>query len=164
MFPRKGIPIGNLTSQIFANIYMNEFDQFIKHTLRVKNYLRYTDDFLIISENLEYLKGLINKLRLFLREELQLEMHPKKVSIMKYDQGIDFLGYVIFPYHVLLRRKTWKRIIRNIKNKIYSYKQGMVSEESLKQTLQSYLGVLSHAHAYKLSEYLKNQFWFWMKE
>ncbi|HEY9583449.1 MAG TPA: RNA-directed DNA polymerase [Candidatus Paceibacterota bacterium] len=160
----RGVPIGNLTSQIFANVYMNEFDQFVKHELKVKNYIRYTDDFLIVSENEEYLKSLIPKLQSFLLEKLILELHPRKVAIRKYHQGIDFLGYVIFPHHCLLRARTRKRIFKNLKYKINNYKSGIITRETLDQSIQSYLAVLSHANAYKLGESLKNQIWFWLNE
>ncbi len=164
LFSKKGVPIGNLTSQIFANIYMNEFDQFVKHGLKVKYYARYTDDFVIISENLNYLKELLPKLKTFLSEKLKLELHPGKIIIRKFHQGVDFLGYVIFPHHHLLRSKTKERILKNIRKKVVRYHEGFTSENQTKQSLQSYLGVLSHADAYDLAEDLKNQFWFWMKE
>ena len=150
-----------MTSQIFANIYLNEFDQFIKHTLKVKNYARYTDDFIIVSENRNYLENLLPQLRSFLSKTLKLEIHPQKVTIREYHTGVDFLGYVIFPHYRLLRVKTKRRIIRNIKKKIDAYKRGFIFERNLEQSFQSYLGVLSHANTYRLGEYLKNQYWFW---
>ena len=143
---------------------MNEFDQFIKHTLKVRNYIRYTDDFIIISESAVYLQHIIPKIQSFLKERLMLEIHPKKIGVRKYTQGIDFLGYVIFPHYILVRKKTKKRIVKNLKKKITCYKDGLISRESLFQTLQSYLGVLSHADEYDFSNYLKNQFWFWLNE
>jgi RNA-directed DNA polymerase len=159
---RKGVPIGNLTSQLFANVYMNEFDQFIKQELKVKYYARYTDDFIIVSRNIKYLESLIGPINVFLNQKLKLNLHPEKVSILKYVRGIDFLGYVIFPYHKLIRKRTWKRILRSLENKISMYKNGLVSKENLDQTLQSYLGILSHGNNHNLSEYLKNQYWFWL--
>ena len=164
LFNNNGIPIGNLTSQIFANIYMNEFDQFVKHTLKVKYYARYTDDFVIVSESEEYLKNLLVKLKEFLSEKLRLELHPNKVSITRHSKGIDFLGYVVFPHHILVRPKTRKRMIKKLKQKVDSYKRGLVSKDNLMQSLQSYLGVLSHADTYEFTESLKNNFWFWVNE
>ncbi|MCR4334639.1 MAG: RNA-directed DNA polymerase [Patescibacteria group bacterium] len=161
---RKGIPIGNLTSQIFANIYMNEFDQFIKHILKVKHYVRYTDDFVIVSNNKNYLIELIPKLQLFLLEKLKLTLHPKKVIIRKHNQGIDFLGYVILPKHIKLRTKTKQRIPKNLKKTVCLYKKGKINKLSLKSSLNSYLGVLSHADEYELSQEILNKFWFWLKE
>ena len=133
---RQGIPIGNLTSQLFANVYMNEFDQFIKHVLKVKLYARYTDDFIIISQNPVYLVGLLKPIQDFLKNTLHLNLHPGKVTIRKYSHGIDFLGYVILPHHRLIRKRTWKRILRKFQAKVRDCKQGGISKESLNQSLQ----------------------------
>jgi len=132
-FP-EGIPLGNLTSQIFANIYMNELDQFIKHKLRFKYYLRYADDFLILSGDNKSLQRLIVTIAEFSEINLKLELHPKKIILRNLNWGIDFLGYIVLPYYRLLRTKTKRRILKrvNIKN------------------LPSYLGLLSHANTYKL--------------
>jgi len=164
LFKRKGLPIGNLTSQLFANIYLNEFDQFIKHKLKIKHYIRYTDDFVIISEDKLYLGNLIKPIHSFLSDKLALELHPKKITIRKFHQGIDFLGYIVLPHHRLLRTKTKQRIFRKLKKRIKEYKKGIINKRTLEQSFQSYLGVLSHANTYKLSNELKNQFWFWLNE
>lgn len=159
-----GIPIGNLTSQLFANIYLNELDQFIKHELKVRYYIRYTDDFVILSQDYEYLIELIGKIALFLEEELKLDLHPRKVTIRKYTQGVDFLGYIVFPHHTLLRTKTKRRILRKLQQKVGEYNEGLMSRESLEQTFQSYSGVLSHANAFELERKIKNTFWFQAKK
>ena len=140
---------------------MNEFDQFVKHDLKIKHYARYTDDFVIISDNKEYLEKIIPKLEEFLSERLKLSLHPNKISIIPYGRGVDFLGQIVFPHHRLLRAKTKKRIFRKMKWKVEQYKSGVITEKSLNGSLQSYLGVLSHADTYEVSENLKNQFWFW---
>ena len=160
---RKGLPIGNLTSQIFANIYLNEFDQFVKNKLRVRYYARYTDDFVIVSDNKVYLQELLPKIRLFLLNNLDLELHPAKVSFLKFNKGVDFLGYVAFPKYRLVRTKTKRRMLRKIDQRIREYKTGKTSELTLKQSLNSYLGVLSHANTYKFKEKLLNDFWFKLK-
>lgn len=160
LFSKTGIPIGNLTSQIFANIYMNEFDQFVKHELKIKHYIRYTDDFVIVSADEKYLKEMIPRLQVFLHEKLRLKLHPNKIFIKKYHQGIDFLGHVIFLHYRLLRAKTKKRMIKNIQNKIFDFKHSIISEKNLQQTMQSYFGMLSHVNAYNLSKGIKNQFWY----
>ena len=164
LFGIKGVPIGNLTSQLFANIYMNELDQFIRHDLKVKYYARYTDDFIIVSDNKDYLEKLLPPIQSFLREKLKLKLHPSKVSIRKYRQGIDFLGYVALPHHIALRTKTRKRMMWKLRNKMAEYKNNTISKSTLLATFQSYLGVLSHADAHKLSQELRNQFWFWLNE
>jgi len=155
----KGLPIGNLTSQLFANVYMNEFDQFVKHTLRVKHYARYTDDFVIVSADEAQLKTLLPAMEDFLREKLRLTLHPEKVQIVKYRKGVDFLGYVQFPHYRLMREKSKQRMMRKLDGAAYRHRLGDLDDASITATLQSYLGVLSHADAYKLSERLKNQFW-----
>lgn len=155
----KGIPIGNLTSQLFANVYMNKFDQFIKHTLKVKNYARYTDDFVIIAKDREYLQNILPPVRDFLGEKLKLEMHPQKVTVRKYRQGADFLGYVVLPYHTALRTRTKKRMFRKMADRAAAYHNGAISKAAFEGALCSYLGVLSHADAHELTERFRNQFW-----
>src|SRR3989339_431700 len=161
LFNRKGVPIGNLTSQLFANTYMNEFDQFLKKDLKVEHYARYTDDFVVISGDREYLVKLIGSIQEFLKEKLQLGLHPDKVEIFRCNQGIDFLGYIMFPYHKLVRKRTVKRMFRKLKETAGKFQKGLISEEKAKASLNSYLGILSHANAKKLSENLVNKFWFW---
>jgi len=135
----KGIPLGNLTSQYFANIYLNEFDQFIKHKLKAKHYIRYTDDFVIFGRNQKFLKEIINPIDNFLKNKLKLSLHPDKIIMRKYNQGIDFLGYVTLPYHRVLRTKTKRRMFKKINH----------------NNLQSYLGVLGHCNGYKLRKKLE---------
>lgn len=161
LFERKGVPIGNLTSQLFANVYLNELDQFMKHKLKVKDYLRYTDDFMVVSRDRKYLEGLIPEIESFLKENLKLELHPNKVIINKFRQGHDFLGYVVRPHHILMRTKTKKRMFKKIKLNSENYKKGLISKTKVEQSFQSYLGVLTHADAFGLSEKLKNDFWLW---
>lgn len=161
LFERKGIPIGNLTSQLFANVYLNEFDQFMKHKLKVKHLIRYTDDFVIVSSDENYLRSLLPSISSFLEETLHLHLHPHKVSIRKFAQGIDFLGYIVLPHHRQMRLKTKRRMLRKLNEKASAVSAGCLSNERAAQSLQSYLGVLSHADCYRLSEDLRNQYWFW---
>lgn len=158
-YNHRGLPIGNLTSQLFANVYMNEFDQFIKHKLGVKYYIRYTDDFVIVADTKEYLLELLPHISKFLDTELGLKLHPHKVSIRKFRQGIDFLGYIVLPHHILLRTKTKRRIIRKLDQRVAEYKRGVITDETFNQSLQSYLGVFEHADAYNITEQLKNSIW-----
>lgn len=160
LFDHKGVPIGNLTSQLFANVYMDEFDQFMKRDLKVRWYARYTDDFIIVSHDRGYLEALVGRIEEFLDGRLKLKLHPEKVSIRKYSQGIDFLGYVVFPNHVLIRGRTKRRISRRLKEGIEGLNSGVTEKDKVAATLQSYLGALSHANAYRFSEELKNAFWF----
>jgi hypothetical protein len=122
--------------------------------------VRYTDDFAIISSDRAYLENLLEPISNFLRDRLALELHPNKVSIRKFHQGVDFLGYVSFPDYRVVRTKTRRRIFKKFKAKIAAYRTGLISEGMLMASLRSYLGVLSHADAYRLAEELKNLLWF----
>ncbi|MBA3603455.1 MAG: hypothetical protein H0W50_07395 [Parachlamydiaceae bacterium] len=154
-----GIPLGNATSQIFANIYLHELDNFIKQKLRERYYLRYCDDFIILSCNENHLKSLIPHIQKFLYQHLQLELHPKKLIIRKLNQGIDFVGYVLFLKHKLVRIRTKQRMKKRLKEVYENYLQGKMESVELDQRLQSYLGILSHANEYKLSQAIKNAYW-----
>ncbi|MBP7846154.1 MAG: group II intron reverse transcriptase domain-containing protein [Candidatus Pacebacteria bacterium] len=133
-----GLPLGNLTSQLFVNIYMNEFDQFVKHKLKVKYYVRYCDDFVFLSTDKDFLLKTLDKVNLFLNNRLKLKLHPNKVSIKTFASGVDFLGWVHFPKHRVLRTSTKRRAYKK-------FRAGW-SEESK----QSYLGLLSHGNTYKI--------------
>lgn len=160
----KGMPIGNLTSQLFANIYMDPLDQFIKHELKVKYYLRYADDFVILSDSKDQLEKLRPLIEEFLRSNLKFSLHPDKVIIRDYYLGIDFLGYIVFPHFVLPRTKTKRRIFKKVHQKVQLVKSQKLTPEQLNQTIQSYLGYLSHCNAFKLSQDLKNKVWFWLTD
>lgn len=153
----KGLPIGNITSQLFANIYLNQLDYFIKHKLRIKHYIRYCDDFVILSNNKEYLQKYILQIDNFLKNNLKLSLHPDKIDIRKYYQGIDFLGYISFPYFRILRTKTKRRIFKKLKQKTIQLKQNKILKESFNQTIQSYLGILKHCNSYRLQQELENK-------
>ena len=160
----KGAPIGNLTSQLFANIYMNEFDQFVKHNLKAEYYLRYTDDFVILHHDAKYLALLKDKIADFLKTHLDLSLHPTKVQIRKLRQGIDYLGYVSLPYARVPRVKVRRRIFRKLRHRVQQFKAGLISEESLMRSFDSYMGFLVHANSHKLREKLLQRFWQWVKE
>ena len=153
-FP-KGLPLGNVISQIFANIYLNELDQFAKHNLKEKYYLRYCDDFIILCENKEHPIYLVSEFDSFLQNKLKLHLHPNKIIIRKYRQGIDFLGYVVLPHHRVLRTKTKKRIIKKTKRKYNDLQNKHISEESFNHSLQSYLGVLRHCEGWEIEKKLR---------
>lgn len=150
------MPLGNLTSQLFANIYLNEFDQFAKQKLKIKYYARYTDDFVVMSDDNKYLGVILLLIKNFLENELHLELHPDKVSIRKFSQGVDFLGYVARPYQNSVRTKTKCRIFKRTETAAKKLAGGLIEEDYYKSLLKLYLGVLSHADAYELGEELKN--------
>jgi retron-type reverse transcriptase len=124
----KGLPLGNVTSQLFANVYLNELDWFVKHTLKARYYIRYCDDFVILENSHTGLEQFVEKIRDFLRGQLLLELHPHKVTIRKLRQGTDFLGYVSLQHYRVLRTRTKRRMLARVNQK----------------NLQSYLGVLTH--------------------
>lgn len=161
---KKGIPIGNLTSQFFANIYLNGFDQYLKHQLKIKHYIRYADDFVILSGSRKYLEDLIDPISKFLKTSLDLELHPNKITIKKFRAGIDFLGYIVFPNYILPRTKTKRRLIKKIREKVKLFKSGKITEEKLNQTIQSYLDYIGHANTYKFKQELLNLIWYWLTE
>lgn len=146
----RGIPLGNITSQLFANVYLDKLDKFIKHKLKVRYYIRYCDDFVILDSDVAYLQNLIPKISNFIQNNLKLSLHPDKLIIRKYRQGIDFLGYVSFPNFIILRPKTRKRMFRNIKRKLSLLKAGKITEKHFSQIVQSYFRVLKHCNSHRL--------------
>ncbi|MFA6385374.1 MAG: reverse transcriptase/maturase family protein [Candidatus Paceibacterota bacterium] len=138
-----GLPLGNLTSQLLVNIYMHEFDMFVKQELRVKYYIRYADDFAIFSDSNKYLEELLPKMEIFLNEKMKLKLHENKVYIKTYASGVDFLGWIHFPYHRQIRTSTKRKIIRKLK--------GYPKPE----TINSYHGLLGHGNTYKLRKKVK---------
>ena len=136
--PCIGLPLGNLTSQHLVNIYMNEFDQFMKHGIRPKYYLRYADDFMILSDDREWLEGILPKISYFLHNRLGLTLHPNKVYIKTLASGVDILGWVHFPDHRVLRTTTKRRALSKI------------STDPDPARIASYLGILTHGNAERL--------------
>lgn len=134
----QGLPLGNLTSQLLVNIYMNKFDQFAKHTLKAKHYIRYADDFVFLSPDKEWLESLLLQINTLLNNQLQLNLHPDKVSICTLASGVDFLGWVHFPNHRVLRTSTKKRMFRALR------------ANPERAVVTSYRGMLSHGNTRKL--------------
>ena len=162
----KGLPIGNLTSQFFANVYLNEVDQYIKRTLKVKNYIRYVDDMLLLSNNKKELLKLREDINNFLINKLKLELCDSKDKLGEVRNGINFLGYIVSPKYKLSRR----RVVSNLKDKLYFLNKGyLLSSNNQKQialplsrdmskeeldkilaTINSYYGHFRHADTYRL--------------
>lgn len=138
-----GLPLGNVTSQLLINVYMNEFDQFIKRELKVKFYIRYADDFLILHQDKFYLVNLMPQISAYLESKLKLNLHKDKVFIKRFSSGVDFLGWVHFPYHRILRTSTRRRMLKRLQ------------DFPTKETVTSYLGLLKHGNTYKLMQLLK---------
>ena len=144
--PQKGMPLGNLTSQFFANIYLNELDYFVKHKLKAKYYIRYVDDFVILHNSKEQLCLWKEEINNFLAYKLKLELHPDKSNIVPLSKGIDFLGFRNFYHYKLLR----KRNIRKIKFKIKTYKEGKITKEKFQEIFQGWQAYAKWANSYKL--------------
>ena len=147
----KGMPLGNLTSQFFANIYLNELDYFIKHNLRIKYYIRYVDDFVILHESYDQLlkwKGYISG---FLIDNLKIELHKDKSRIIPLSRGIDFIGFRNFYYYKLLRNRN----VRKMKNKIRSYKEGIITKDKITESFQGWQAYAKWANTCKLRKDLK---------
>ena len=142
----KGLPLGNLTSQILVNIYMNEFDQFVKHKLKARHYIRYADDFVFLSQDKKSLETILSQISVFLTENLKLSLHPDKVFIKTLASGVDFLGWVHFHRHKVLRTVTKRRMWKCIQKS--GRKENIV---------QSYLGFLKHGNGYKIRQELTLQ-------
>lgn len=134
-----GIPLGNVTSQLFANIYLHELDWFVRQQLGVRYYIRYCDDFVVIVDDPAQIPDILRRIDGFVRERLHIELHPHKVSVRTWRQGIDFLGYVLKPHATLVRTKTARRLMRRANQ----------------ANISSYLGVLSHADSHELSQVLR---------
>lgn len=151
----RGLPIGNVTSQLFANIYINELDKFIKQELQIQYYIRYCDDFVILGLGVDELGGFRVAVEDFLTEHLKLSLHPDKIIIKKFAQGIDFLGYVVLPYHRVLRTKTKKRMLQKLHALAKIKDVGLTSDTSCSQSAQSYLGLLSHCDGYNVQRQIE---------
>lgn len=141
----KGIPVGNLTSQLFANVYLNILDQYIKHELGVRYYIRYMDDFIILSEDPEELRELLVKIDTFLEDKLHLSLNPK-TTILAAKNGVDFVGYRHFPSFIIVRKEATRRI----KKLIRAFETGEIDEELFDASMSSRIGHMVHADTYNL--------------
>lgn len=168
-----GLPIGNLSSQFFANVYMNPLDQFIKHRLKVKRYIRYVDDFVLLSSSRKQLISWQQQIEAFLISRLQLSL--KKTPICQpIEQGVDFLGYIIYPFYSVARprvigqlkqklnhwqKKHIKTIYANSRQAIRYYFHGSQPQyQQLQSIWTSYMGHFSHCNHYRLLQRLYQQY------
>lgn len=145
--PGRGLPLGNLTSQLFVNVYMNVFDQFVKHHLKISYYVRYADDFVILSRDRQWLEHLTPVIRNFFAERLKLQLHPDKIFLKTFASGVDFLGWVHFFDYRVLRTNTKRRMMRRI------------SMNPAPEVVQSYLGLLSHGNTFGLRQKVLHAAW-----
>ena len=135
-----GLPIGNLSSQFFANVYLDALDQFIKHQIGARHYIRYVDDFLLLHESPQWLNEALARIEAFLPERLGAKLNPKKTILQPLNRGVDFVGQVIKPWRRQLRRRTFNEALRRVRN---------IGAEDLFQTANSYFGLMrqtGHSH------------------
>lgn len=167
----KGLPIGNLTSQFFANVYLNELDQFVKHHLKCRYYLRYCDDFVMLSEERDKLIKWKAEVERFLAERLKLRLNKKRQSLQPVSNGINFLGYIVRRNYILVRR----RVLNNLKSRLSAFERKLIKKdhspyvkviydypvlERLRATLASYFGHFKWADSYRLRMRLMNRYGF----
>ena len=149
----KGLEIGNYTSQMVANIYLNEVDQYIKHELKVKWYFRYLDDNVILVKTKKEAKEILEKIKIFLKENLQLELN-KKTQIFKNKQGVNFCGYKINEYRLKIRDKGKRKLKKKAKVLKEKIKQGEITSKEAKRYLAGHMGYIKIADTYNLENKL----------
>ena len=140
----KGLPIGNLTSQVFANLYLNELDHFIVHKLRFKRCFRFMDDIVVLHDNPEDLKQLLEKLHIFCRSQLDLEIHPNKIFLRPIHQGIEFLGFHVNSRRRVIKPSNMARIKRRLKRLDHRLKTGKEPTKRIRRRLISWMGYATH--------------------
>lgn len=146
-----GMPIGNLTSQLFANLYLNELDQYVKHNLRFRHYMRYMDDALILHHDKKELWRAKDEIEYFLEDKLRLKLNDK-TCVRTHRQGIDWVGFRVWPTHIKFRKTSALKMKRRLKHLQKMYKLGEVSLDEVKASVQSYLGILEHCNSYNLRQ------------
>lgn len=151
--PGKGMPLGNWTSQFFANIYLNELDQYIKYKIKAKYYLRYVDDFIILHQNKNVLIKYEKQIKAFLRT-LNLELHPDKCKIIPLKRGISFLGFRCFYHYKLVRQRNIRKIYNRLKEMLKLYKSKSIDQEDIQKTLQGWNAYAMQGNTYKLRKKL----------
>ena len=147
-----GLPIGNLTSQVFANFYLTGFDHFIKKECGIRNYGRYVDDCLLVHHSRVFLKRLIPRIHKYLRNDLKLTLHPRKIYLQPCCNGVKFLGCFIKPSHIVINRRT----LKNFKKALFTHNRLVIDHKPDKEeraafisSVNSYLGILRHYKTYR---------------
>ena len=148
-----GLPIGNLSSQVFANFYMSNFDHFVKHDLKIRFYCRYVDDFVVVCNDKKYLKVVIVKIKEFLLLELHLSLHPKKIYFQHYTKGVNYLGVIIKPYRINVANRTKHNFYITIEEMnliARDHKPNKQDKDKFLCSMNSYLGIMKHFDTYYL--------------
>lgn len=155
-FYGKGMPLGNFTSQFFANVYLNELDYYVKHTLKVKYYIRYVDDFVVLHRSKKRLNYFQKEITQFL-ESIKLELHPEKTKIIPLQKGVTFLGYRVFYHYKLLRKRNLKYFRKRFDLKLNKMKNGEISEKELLEQQQGWFGYAEWANTYRIRNNLMEE-------
>lgn len=153
-----GMPLGNLTSQFFANIYLNELDKFVKHELRIRYYIRYVDDFVLFHESRTELEKFKMEIELFVKKHLALELHPDKSKILPLHRGVHFLGLKVFLFHKLVKKKNIKKFNRKLKDLCYLYDNGQGDYDQIYDFLEGWLAYVKQANTYDLRKLIIQDF------
>jgi len=156
---RRGLPMGNLTSQFFANFYLSPLDHFVKETLRLP-YLRYVDDFVLFSNDKAELETARQRIESFLGEHLRLRLHPKKTHIIPCEKGITFLGQRIFRTHRLLCKANVRRFYKRLRKRLALFRAGKLHPDKLEAQLNSWLGHAKQADTFRLRRKILHQLFF----
>ncbi len=154
----RGMPLGNLTSQFFANVYLNELDQYVKHVLKAKHYIRYVDDFVILHRSSKILQKYKDEIDVFLKEKLMLKLHPEKSQILKLDKGINFLGFRLFYHHKLLARKNMRKFEKRMEQLKNQYKSEKINRENVIEKFEGWLAYSNHANMHKYRRKITSKF------
>ena len=154
---RKGMPLGNWTSQFFANIYLNELDQHVKHVLKIKHYIRYVDDFVLFHRNARVLDNYRASIDAFLTTHLALRLHPTKCRVIPLHRSVLFLGFRLFPYHILVQKRNLRKLRTRTARLIAEYRNGLVRKEDVLGSFDGWCAYAGEADAYKLKEQLRER-------
>ncbi len=150
---RRGLPIGNLTSQFFANVYLNGFDHFVKEQLHIRKYLRYVDDFALFDDDREFLQDARLASEDYLAG-LRLKIHPVKSQLFETRQGANFVGFRILPDQIRVRQENLRRARRRLRQMQQAYAQGSIGQSEVTQSLRSWIAHLAHGDTWQLREHI----------
>lgn len=164
--PSKGMPLGNYTSQFFANVYLNELDYFVKHRLKAKYYIRYVDDFVILHRRKKLLVVYKEMIDEFLKTELKLTLHPDKSQIVPLRDGLTFVGYRIFYYNKRLRKRNIRKFMKSFEERFKLYEEGVLPYKLFIEQLQGWFGYAQWANTHKFRKEILERIDFvkWQKE
>ncbi|MBU0459901.1 MAG: helix-turn-helix domain-containing protein, partial [Nanoarchaeota archaeon] len=154
----KGMPLGNLTSQFFANVFLNELDQFVKHKLKAKHYIRYVDDFVILHHNKNILYNFKKVIESFCTKSLALQLHPDKSKVLNLETGVGFLGFRLYQHHKRIKKKSVKRFERKMVRQRKQFNKERITREKVVESFEGWLAHISHANTFKYKKHLVRMF------